>query len=63
MYKNYYTALFQVSDVLFAGFQSFENNFAPVPPDNDEELQILLDLVGLGALMVAAPYFDACESS
>jgi hypothetical protein len=63
MYKNYYNALFQISSVLFAGFQSFENDFAPLPPDNNEELQILLDLVGLGALMISAPYFDACESS
>jgi hypothetical protein len=64
MYKNYHTALFEVASFLFAGFQSFENDFAPLPtPDNDETLQILLDLIGLGALMIAAPFFNSCEYS
>lgn len=62
MYKNYYTALFQVAGFLFSGFQAFENDFAPLPTqDNSQTLQILLDLIGLGALMIAAPFFNSCK--
>ena len=62
MYKNYHGALNEVSSILFAGLQSFENDFAPLPTvESDTLLQILLDLVGLGALVIAAPYFDKCE--
>ncbi|OTA05027.1 chitinase [Trichoderma parareesei] len=36
-----------------------ENTFAPVPPEsNSELLLILLNLLGLGATAIAAPFFD-----
>lgn len=63
MYKNYHTALFEVAGFLFGGFQSFENDFAPLPTSyNDSTLQILFDFIGLGALMIAAPFFNSCEN-
>lgn len=64
MYKNFNKALLEVSGFLFAGFQDFENNFAPLPTQDDSQtLQILLDFIGLGALMIAAPFFDSCKYS
>ena len=35
----------------------FENTFAPIPPPPDNTwIQILLDLVSMGATMVAGPF-------
>ena len=46
------------SESINLALQDFENKFAPVPPPPDNTwLQILLDLVGMGAIMTAAPFF------
>jgi hypothetical protein len=39
-----------------------ENTFAPVPDDaSDEWLQILLDIVGVGAAVILAPIGGECK--
>ncbi|KAH8882896.1 glycoside hydrolase, partial [Thozetella sp. PMI_491] len=59
MYLSFYGGLFKALAILDSGLQAFNNDFAPIPqPDNNVALQIILDLVGLGALMIAAPVFN-----
>lgn len=62
MYKNYYTALFQMSSILFAGFRNFENDFAPLPAAKDlTPFYLLMNLVSVGAVGVSAPFFNSCK--
>lgn len=64
MYKNFYTALFQVSSFLFAGFQNFMNEFAPVAPPKDlTSFYLLMNLINLGVVGVSAPYFNSSKLS
>lgn len=63
MYYNYNVALSSVTGILAFGDQNFQNDFAPVPtPSGSSSLDILLDLIGVGALMAAAPFFNSCRS-
>jgi hypothetical protein len=64
MYKNYYNAMESIIGILDAGMQAFENDFAPLfSGEDDTFLQILLDLLGLGALGIAAVWFTKCTCS
>jgi hypothetical protein len=65
MYSTYHDALFQAAaSSINNALDDFENKFAPVPkPQDDTWLMILLDLVSLGSVMVAAPFFNACKCS
>ncbi|KAK3934190.1 hypothetical protein QBC46DRAFT_300262 [Diplogelasinospora grovesii] len=60
MYASYDSALFKAAaGAIDPALQDFENKFAPVPPPQDNTwLQILLDLIGMGAVMIAAPFFS-----
>jgi len=58
-YKNYHGALFQIAPILLGGFPNFQNHFAPVPEENDEAIQILLDLIGLGLVMGGGAFFNS----
>ncbi len=63
MHDQFNTALFDTAAAeLDPSLQDFENTFAPVAPKPDETwLNVLLDLVSMGAVMVFAPFFDACK--
>lgn len=63
MYQDYYAGLQAANSALLRwDLQSFEKDFAPLlKPDDVKAEQILLDLVGLGAVMVAGPLFNLCE--
>ncbi|AEO69851.1 8553ff05-870f-4b92-b10e-2b4ef4e5facd [Thermothielavioides terrestris] len=60
MYLQYYDSLFQAGVIIDATLGSFHDTFDPVPEDKDGEtwLQVLLDIVGMGAILVAAPFFN-----
>lgn len=63
IYSTYHTALFQAAaSAIDNSLQAFADKFAPVPPEPDTRwLQILLDLVGMGATMIAGPFFNSCK--
>lgn len=63
MYSKFYHSFFRAAaGQIDNALKDFENKFAPVPkPDSDVWLQILLDLIGLGAAVVAAPFFSLCK--
>src|ERR1700761_2153528 len=65
MYERYSNALFLVAaSTLDPSMTEFETTFAPVAPEPDDTwLQILLDIVSMGAAMVAAPFFNSCKHS
>ncbi|BCS23654.1 uncharacterized protein APUU_40098A [Aspergillus puulaauensis] len=59
MYRNYHDALWQAFTQVSAALKDIENKFAPVPPEKDQDwLLLLIDLLTLGALGTAAPYFN-----
>jgi hypothetical protein len=66
MYKNYHTALLEVAGFLFGGFQSFENEFAPLStPDNDYINRKRFDLklkrcVGVFLRLPKEPSYSEC---
>ncbi len=61
MYTNYIEAMGQQTGALALSMQDFENTFAPIPPPPDDTwVQVLLDLVGLGAVFVAGPFIKGC---
>ena len=63
MYDSFNDVLYQTAaSTLDPSLQDFENTFAPVPPPpNTQELQLLLDIIGIGAALVFAPFFDLCK--
>ncbi|KAK8012878.1 chitinase [Apiospora marii] len=59
MHKSYYTALTGGASTFGTQVQDMENNFAPVPPPPDnKELFVLLDLLTMGTLTAAGPFFN-----
>lgn len=64
MYQNYYSALFKVEANLNARFAAFELEFTPLPTQqSDVALQIMMDVIGLGSFVVAAPFFGKGRDS
>ena len=61
MFSSFNDALSQAAaETIGPALQDFENKFAPVPPPpNNTWLQILLDLVGMGAVIAGAPFFSS----
>lgn len=59
MHKSYYTALTGGASTFGTKVQDMENNFAPIPPPPDnKDLFILLDLLTMGTLTAAGPFFN-----
>lgn len=60
--KDYYGALQDAHNPLSDSFASFKDHFAPLPEsDADSGDLIIIDLVGLGAIAIAAPFFNNCK--
>ncbi|THC95866.1 hypothetical protein EYZ11_004644 [Aspergillus tanneri] len=59
MYKSYYDTLFKALTVVSTALDDMENKFAPIPPEEDDTwLLILIDMITLGALGTAGPFFN-----
>ncbi|GES66671.1 hypothetical protein ATETN484_0016021800 [Aspergillus terreus] len=59
MYKRYYTKLFDSASLVSMAIDDMENKFAPIPPEKDDTwLLILIDMLTLGALGAAGPFFN-----
>jgi GH18 family chitinase len=64
LYKDYHTSLFQAASVLGPMLNHMENTFAPVPPEEDNTWALLLiNLVTLGTLSGAGPFFNSYLST
>ena len=61
MYADYHTALFKVAgSVVSNALDDLENKFAPIPPEEDNTwLLLLIDLITLGTLSAAGPFFNS----
>ncbi|KAK3312158.1 hypothetical protein B0H66DRAFT_578425 [Apodospora peruviana] len=63
MHKSYYTALSAGAGTFALQVKDMENNFAPIPPPPDNKsLFILLDLLAMGTLTAAGPFFNSIIS-
>ncbi|RHZ62529.1 hypothetical protein CDV55_107218 [Aspergillus turcosus] len=59
MYKSYYDTLFKALTIVSTALDDMENKFAPIPPEEDDTwLLILIDMITLGALGTAGPFFN-----
>ncbi|GKZ81630.1 hypothetical protein AnigIFM56816_006151 [Aspergillus niger] len=59
MYKRYYDGLFNSLSIVGTALDDMENKFAPIPPEEDNTwLNILIDMITLGALGTAGPLFN-----
>ncbi|GIK06329.1 hypothetical protein Aspvir_001976 [Aspergillus viridinutans] len=59
MYKSYYDTLFKALTIVSTALDDMENKFAPIPPEKDDTwLLILIDVITLGALGTAGPFFN-----
>ncbi|PNY26292.1 Chitinase [Tolypocladium capitatum] len=63
MYGSYHAALIAAAATsIDNALKDLENKFAPVPkPRDDKWTLLLIDLITLGASMVAAPFFNSCK--
>jgi hypothetical protein len=62
LYFNYWDQISRAAVQFEPSLSSMEDTFAPVaPPKSDLWLQILLDFVGLGAVVVIAPFMAGCK--
>uniref|UniRef100_A0A0L0NAP9 chitinase n=1 Tax=Tolypocladium ophioglossoides (strain CBS 100239) TaxID=1163406 RepID=A0A0L0NAP9_TOLOC len=61
MYQSYHEALIAAAATsIDNALKDFENKFAPVPePPDDKWAVLLIDLITLGATMVAGPFFNS----
>ncbi|EKV10555.1 glycoside hydrolase family 18 protein [Penicillium digitatum] len=64
-YSQFYDAINAIAGTYIdSQLQDFETTFAPLPPaPSDEWLVILINLLGLGLTVVAAPFFDGVFAS
>jgi hypothetical protein len=59
IHKDYYNALFDSTLLSHMGLDDLENKFAPIPPEEDKTwLLLLIDLLTLGTLGTAGPFFN-----
>jgi hypothetical protein len=60
LHKDYYNALFEVAALTSTALNDLENKFAPIPPEKDNTwLLLLIDLLTLGSLGTAGPFFNS----
>ncbi|KAJ6140241.1 hypothetical protein N7471_006727 [Penicillium samsonianum] len=59
LHKDYYETLFQAGVITTTALDDLENKFAPIPPEEDNTwLLLLIDVLTLGTLGTAAPFFN-----
>ncbi|RHZ56572.1 uncharacterized protein CDV56_100433 [Aspergillus thermomutatus] len=59
LHKDYHDTLFEVAALTSTALKDLENKFAPIPPEEDNTwLLLLIDLLTLGALGTAGPFFN-----
>lgn len=59
MFSVYHSALFNVAAVAASKWKDLENKFAPIPPEVDHTWGLfLIDLLTLGTLSAAGPFFN-----
>ncbi|KAL5087858.1 hypothetical protein Trisim1_007509 [Trichoderma cf. simile WF8] len=60
IYTQFYNAInYASANYIGKALTDFENTFAPVPPEEDDEWKLILtNLAGLGLTAIAAPFFD-----
>jgi GH18 family chitinase len=59
MFKSYHDSLFNVAAVAASKWKDLENKFAPIPPEPDHTWDLfLIDLLTLGTLSAAGPFFN-----
>ncbi|PWY81537.1 hypothetical protein BO94DRAFT_557986 [Aspergillus sclerotioniger CBS 115572] len=59
MYAQYYDNLFWALSIVSTTLNDMENKFAPLPPKEDDTwLPILVDMITLGVLGTAGPFFN-----
>ncbi|KAK3956166.1 hypothetical protein QBC32DRAFT_251260 [Pseudoneurospora amorphoporcata] len=64
VYHEYFIALHDVAGVINMALDDMEKTFAPVPPPpNNKWLFLLIDLLTLGTLSVAGPFFNTMLKS
>ncbi|PGH10805.1 hypothetical protein AJ79_05278 [Helicocarpus griseus UAMH5409] len=60
LYSDYYKALFQVAAISSTALKDLENKFAPIPPPKDKtSLLLFIDLITVGTLSTAGPFFNS----
>jgi len=58
-FHNFKVTLDSTAGPLLATFQNLQNTFSPVPEDQGEMLQVMLDLFGLGLFITGAGFFNS----
>lgn len=59
LFKDYHDTLFEVAAITSTALDDFENTFAPIPPEKDNEpILLLIDLLTVGTLTAAGPFFN-----
>ncbi|THC88729.1 hypothetical protein EYZ11_011829 [Aspergillus tanneri] len=59
LYADYHKTLFEAAAIGSTALDDLENKFAPIPPEEDNTWRLLLiDLITLGALGTAGPFFN-----
>jgi len=62
LYSNYWDQISKAATQFEPALPSMEDTFAPVaPPSSDLWVQTVLDFVGLGAVLVIAPFMTGCK--
>ena len=60
LHEDYHDTLFKVAAVVSSMLDDLENKFAPIPKEEDNTwLLFLIDLVTIGTLSVAGPFFNS----
>ncbi|CAG5173179.1 uncharacterized protein ALTATR162_LOCUS7590 [Alternaria atra] len=58
MYADYHTTLFNVASTVCMSLGELIDNFAPIEEEDDTMLLLLIDLITLGTLSAAGPFFN-----
>ncbi|KAK5799831.1 hypothetical protein VI817_002043 [Penicillium citrinum] len=59
LHKDYHDTLFESTIIASTALKDMENKFAPIPPEEDKTwLLMLIDLLTLGSLGTAGPFFN-----
>lgn len=58
LFKDYHDTLFEVAAITSSALDDFENTFAPIPPEDTQPLLLLIDLLTVGTLSAAGPFFN-----
>ncbi|KAJ5759971.1 hypothetical protein N7520_007127 [Penicillium odoratum] len=59
LHKDYHDTLFETTVLSSTALDDLENNFAPIPPEEDKTwLLLLIDFLTLGTLGTAGPFFN-----